>query len=113
GGAGVVRGGGRRPGLGGRPRPRRLPGALRLPARRGPPAARPHRPVRASGAEWQVPLRGAAPLVAGGAMTLLPPELRADFPLLARERAPGRPLVYLDSAATSLKPRRVIDAVAA
>jgi cysteine desulfurase/selenocysteine lyase len=43
---------------------------------------------------------------------LLSVTLRDDFPLLRREHAPGRPLVYLDSAATSLKPRPVIDAVA-
>ena len=35
-------------------------------------------------------------------------DCRADFPLLARRDAP----IYLDSAASSLKPRRVIDAVA-
>ncbi len=34
--------------------------------------------------------------------------IRADFPML-RQRMNGRPLVYLDSAATSLKPRSVID----
>lgn len=38
-------------------------------------------------------------------------ELRRDFPILGREVRPGVPLVYLDSAATSLKPRRVIDAL--
>ncbi len=43
--------------------------------------------------------------------SLLPPTLRADFPLLTREVIPGRPLVYLDSAATALKPRPVIEAV--
>ena len=43
---------------------------------------------------------------------LLPSSLRADFPLLARQVAPGRPIVYLDSAATSLKPRQVIQATA-
>jgi cysteine desulfurase/selenocysteine lyase len=43
--------------------------------------------------------------------SLLPQSLRADFPLLGREHAPGRPLVYLDSAATALKPRAVIEAV--
>ena len=37
--------------------------------------------------------------------------LRAEFPILAREVAPGVPLVYLDSAATSQKPRPVIDAM--
>lgn len=38
-------------------------------------------------------------------------ELRKDFPALAQEVHPGKPLVYLDSAATALKPRAVIDAV--
>jgi cysteine desulfurase/selenocysteine lyase len=37
--------------------------------------------------------------------------LRSEFPILAREVAPGVPLVYLDSAATSQKPRAVIDAM--
>jgi cysteine desulfurase/selenocysteine lyase len=36
--------------------------------------------------------------------------LRADFPLLARTVRDGRTLVYLDSAATSQKPRAVLDA---
>ena len=36
--------------------------------------------------------------------------IRADFPLLAR-RERGRPLAYLDSAASAQKPRAVIDAV--
>jgi cysteine desulfurase / selenocysteine lyase len=36
--------------------------------------------------------------------------VRADFPLLARTVC-GVPLVYLDNAATSQKPRAVIDAV--
>lgn len=36
--------------------------------------------------------------------------LRADFPILASQ-VHGKPLVYLDSAATSQKPRAVIDAV--
>lgn len=35
---------------------------------------------------------------------------RADFPLL-RQTVDGRPVVYLDSAATTLKPQAVIDAV--
>ena len=38
-------------------------------------------------------------------------EIRADFPILARE-VYGRPLVYLDNAATTQKPRCVIDAIA-
>lgn len=37
--------------------------------------------------------------------------IRSDFPVLAREVRPGVPLVYLDSAATSQKPRQVIEAV--
>jgi cysteine desulfurase / selenocysteine lyase len=37
-------------------------------------------------------------------------EVRKDFPILSREMH-GRPLVYLDSANTSQKPRQVIEAV--
>lgn len=37
--------------------------------------------------------------------------LRAEFPVLSRETRPGVPLVYLDSAATSQKPRLVIEAM--
>jgi cysteine desulfurase/selenocysteine lyase len=37
--------------------------------------------------------------------------IRADFPALKQEVSPGVPLVYLDSAATSLKPAMVVDAV--
>ena len=36
--------------------------------------------------------------------------MRADFPLLARTLRGGRPLVYLDSGATSQKPEVVLDA---
>ena len=36
--------------------------------------------------------------------------LRQDFPILA-QRAHGHPLIYFDNAATSQKPRRVIDAL--
>src|SRR5438034_2164113 len=36
--------------------------------------------------------------------------LREDFPIL-REQAHGHPLIYFDSAATSQKPRAVIEAV--
>jgi cysteine desulfurase/selenocysteine lyase len=38
--------------------------------------------------------------------------IRADFPILARE-VHGRPLVYLDNAATTQKPRAVLDALTA
>jgi cysteine desulfurase/selenocysteine lyase len=36
--------------------------------------------------------------------------IRRDFPILARTLRGGRPLVYLDSGATSQKPRQVLDA---
>jgi cysteine desulfurase/selenocysteine lyase len=39
----------------------------------------------------------------------IPPAIRDDFPILA-QRVHGKPLVYLDSAATSQKPRQVLDA---
>lgn len=42
-------------------------------------------------------------------MTELGQRLRADFPVL-RQKMNGKPLVYLDSGATSLKPQTVIDA---
>ena len=35
--------------------------------------------------------------------------IRAEFPILLREIRPGFPVIYLDSAATSQKPRQVID----
>lgn len=37
--------------------------------------------------------------------------IRADFPILSETVRGGRPLVYLDNAATSQKPRQVIDAI--
>jgi len=42
--------------------------------------------------------------------TFDPQRARADFPIL-RQTIHGKPLVYLDSAATAQKPQRVIDAV--
>jgi cysteine desulfurase/selenocysteine lyase len=52
----------------------------------------------------------AASAFAGAAPALDPRALRADFPILA-ERPHGKPLVYLDSAATSQKPLAVIEAM--
>jgi cysteine desulfurase / selenocysteine lyase len=49
------------------------------------------------------PSRPAAPLDVG--------RIRADFPILSETVRDGRPLVYLDNAATSQKPRQVIDAI--
>ena len=37
--------------------------------------------------------------------------IRADFPVMSREIRPGVPLIYLDSAATTQKPRQMIEAV--
>jgi cysteine desulfurase / selenocysteine lyase len=39
-------------------------------------------------------------------------KVRADFPILSRRLADDRPLVYLDSANTSQKPRQVLDVLA-
>ncbi|MDX5365760.1 MAG: aminotransferase class V-fold PLP-dependent enzyme, partial [Alphaproteobacteria bacterium] len=38
-------------------------------------------------------------------------KIRADFPILSRE-VYGKPLVYLDNAASAQKPKQVIDAIA-
>jgi cysteine desulfurase / selenocysteine lyase len=38
--------------------------------------------------------------------------IRSDFPILAQPTRSGHPLVYLDNAATTQKPRQVIEAVA-
>ncbi|MEN8242627.1 MAG: cysteine desulfurase [Chloroflexota bacterium] len=38
-------------------------------------------------------------------------QIKQDFPVLAQEVHPGKPLVYLDSAATSQKPTQVIQAM--
>ena len=45
-----------------------------------------------------------------GGMTLDVARIRKDFPILER-KVYGKPLVYLDNAATSQKPRQVIDAL--
>ncbi|OGO56692.1 MAG: cysteine desulfurase [Chloroflexi bacterium RBG_16_70_13] len=42
---------------------------------------------------------------------LVPEVIRADFPILATTTSTGKPLVYLDSAATSQKPLAVIEAM--
>lgn len=54
-----------------------------------------------------------APAVLNHAASPLPiEEIRAEFPILQQE-VHGRPLVYLDSAASAQKPRAVTDAIAA
>jgi cysteine desulfurase/selenocysteine lyase len=37
--------------------------------------------------------------------------IRADFPILSHVRPDGKPLIYLDNAATTQRPRQVIDAL--
>jgi cysteine desulfurase / selenocysteine lyase len=44
-------------------------------------------------------------------MTLDVARIRKDFPILDRQVRGGQPLIYLDSANTSQKPRQVIDAI--
>ena len=56
------------------------------------------------------PPEGATTPAEGTADPLAPHVIRGDFPILGTT-VHGRPLVYLDSASTSQKPRPVIDAV--
>ncbi|NIP84092.1 MAG: aminotransferase class V-fold PLP-dependent enzyme, partial [Planctomycetales bacterium] len=49
--------------------------------------------------------------VAQAATPLDPYRLRQDFPILARKLHGDQPLIYLDNAATTQRPRQVIDAV--
>ena len=55
-----------------------------------------------------IPLAESAPPSAASAPAI--PDIRGDFPLLART-VNGQPLVYLDNAATTQKPRQVLQAV--
>ena len=48
--------------------------------------------------------------LAHGSLTL-PERFRADFPILEQSSFEGLPLIYLDHAATSQKPRQVLDAL--
>lgn len=48
--------------------------------------------------------------IATKSVSLLANEVRADFPILAQQ-INGKPLVYLDNAATSQKPQAVLDAM--
>jgi cysteine desulfurase / selenocysteine lyase len=50
--------------------------------------------------------------MAGTALSLDVAAVRRDFPILGTRTEDGRPLIYLDNAATSQKPRSVIDALA-
>ncbi|MGH3429557.1 MAG: aminotransferase class V-fold PLP-dependent enzyme, partial [Mycobacteriales bacterium] len=48
--------------------------------------------------------------ILGGVDGLDVTAIRADFPILSRTVRDGKPLVYLDSGATSQRPRQVLDA---
>jgi cysteine desulfurase/selenocysteine lyase len=52
----------------------------------------------------------AGPLTAGPLTASEQEKIRADFPILCRTVRDGRALVYLDSGATSQRPRQVLDA---
>jgi cysteine desulfurase/selenocysteine lyase len=52
----------------------------------------------------------ASPIAAASPAAFDVQRVREDFPALHQD-VHGKPLVYLDSAATSLKPQSVIDAV--
>ena len=56
------------------------------------------------------PVRTPAPALAAAAPAWDPARVRADFPILARE-IHGKPLVYLDSAASAQRPIAVLQAV--
>ena len=74
----------------------------------GPPRGTPTAPeLPSSGLAFTPQL--AATLPARGRL-FDPAAVRADFPLLA-ERVHGRPLIWLDNAATTQKPRAVIDRI--
>ncbi len=51
------------------------------------------------------------PTIAVDRSVLLPESLRNDFPILSEHVAHGHPLVFLDNAASTQRPRQVIDAV--
>lgn len=61
----------------------------------------------------QISVAPADPSGSTGTHPLDVPRIRADFPILSRTVRDGRPLVYLDSAATSQKPEQVLAAEAA
>lgn len=68
-------------------------------------------PIEAPGA--CLPSESSAPAEVTPGRPFVPEEsarLRADFPILTRTVRDGRPLVYLDSGATSQKPLAVLDA---
>ena len=49
--------------------------------------------------------------ITAGQFSLNAEQLREDFPILQNRRPDGKPLVYFDNAATTQRPRQVIDAM--
>ena len=64
-----------------------------------------------NGAAGNEPSGGAAAVAGGGPGENLAALTRPDFPLLAQQACLGQPLIYLDYAATSQKPRQVLEAL--
>jgi cysteine desulfurase/selenocysteine lyase len=64
----------------------------------------------AEGSELTVPATSASPLARVPAQALDVAAIRRDFPILSRQ-VNGKPLVYLDNAATGQRPLAVIEAV--
>ncbi len=83
---------------------------LPAPSATSAPASPPAPTAAASPGAGGAPSAAAAPITADARGPLDAEALRADFPILA-ERPHGKPLVYLDSAATSQKPLAVIEAL--
>lgn len=55
------------------------------------------------------PTRGSSQVGANAAAPLDVATIRSDFPILSRSVRDGRPLVYVDSGATSQRPKQVLD----
>ena len=68
-------------------------------------------PAPASTAEPGLPDPAIAPAAAAAPLEDLAALTRPDFPLLGQTACLGQPLIYLDHAATSQKPRPVLDAL--
>jgi cysteine desulfurase/selenocysteine lyase len=84
------------------------PDSSALQAREVGPADEPARPAATEPREARSP--EAVPVLDQGPGPFDPNALRRDFPIL-RERVHGRPLIWLDNAATTQKPQSVIDRI--
>src|SRR5262249_56497867 len=84
------------------------------PRRRAHPARRAHRRIGRARARRSPRARGLRRLPRRGGVVMTEvldvARIKADFPIFQRE-VNGKPLVYLDSAASAQKPRAVLDAM--